>query len=671
MYLAKMRGGTEVVVQGLTCHLPAYGFGGHTETGEIEPVDVIKRSSDPKEQYWEAQKLPEDFEERVLIEAERQLDNPEYSDKSLDSIREREWHRRIYGVWFWNKGKPVYLTGLHYFFMNYWHIDDETLPDYRKVDLDYFYMFQHIQENPKSLGGIEVRKRRDGKSLRAGCIAYERASRNKSALCGIQSMNDKKAEEFFEKFIVIPFKNLPSFFIPIWDTSSGSTPKGSLRFFKPSVKGKKALANLRGEELKSKIDYRTAKPSAYDGEKTKFLVLDESGKVEHDVMLRHSVLKYCVMDNRMRIIGKMWVTSTVEEIGLNFRFKDLWDLSNQYDLSKDGSTNTGLSRIFIPADEAGDYDKYGEPFTEANRESILIDREKFKDDPDRLYAEMRKMPLNEKEAFMFATTDCHFNLGKINQRIWELSEMPNVTERGNFVWENGEKFTKAVWVKDNKGRFEICTGFKFDDEKDRNNVGLEYGMYVPKNQLKYVLGLDPYGTDDTEDYRRSMAAAMVLKKNNPMAPHDLYNKAFVCKYHGRPKTLNLMFEDIIKMAWYFGSPILFENNKSEIQRYFIREGLERFLIKLDYKEYGIPSTPDNKYTLLTVTEAYVEYDINKVYFIDLLENWKQFNIRKTQKYDLSMAAGWTLVEGVYKIKRMEDNDLQPLSYYGFKKHKTA
>jgi hypothetical protein len=555
--------------------------------------------------------------------------------------------------------------------LNYWQLDT-GLPDYRLVDLEYFYFYQHCCENPKSIGGIEVRKRRDGKSLRAGCVAYEKASRTRNSLCGIVSMSEDIAEQFFEKNIVNPFKYLPSFFIPIWDTSSGSTPKGSLRFYKPSIKGKKAQSNLRGVELKSKIDFRNSKPKAYDGEKVKYLVLDESGKVETDVVARHSILKYCCLDHKLKKIGVMWVTSTVEMIGLKFRFKELWDKSNQYELEEDGSTNTGLCRFFVPADRSGDYDIYGNPYTQKNRDEIILDRQKYKEDPDRLYGEMRKAPLNEGEAFMFATENCAFNLGLLNNRIWELSGMENITQKGNFVWENGERFTKVNFVKDRKGRFEMLTGFQFDNEADRNNVTKNYMGFRPGNNIKYVIGLDPYGTDDTEDYRNSMAAAMVYKKHNPLAPDNPYNKSFVCKYHGRPQTLMLMVEDMIKMCWYFGCEMLFENNKSEIQRHFIREGMELFLYKVKgYKEYGIPSTEDNKYTLLTVTEAYIEENINKVFFIGLLEDWKAFNVKKTTKYDLSMAAGWTLVGEVFKIVKHEGDKLRKLSDYGFKKTKIA
>jgi len=675
---AEIPNGTKIEIQGLACWVPPYGMGSHSETAELLPVDVIKRSTKKEDQYWEIQPIPEDFEERVLIEKERQDDQIKqglaatYTDPELNIIRSREWHRRLYGVWVWINGKPVYLTGMYYFFLNYFRKSETEPLKYRVVDLEYFYFYQHISENPKCIGGIEVRKRRDGKSLRAGAIAYEIASRTKGALCGIQSMDEDSAESFFEKNIVNQFKYLPSFFIPVWDTSAGSTPKGSLRFYKPSIKGKKAQANLRGSELKSKIDYRNAKPKAYDGERVRFLILDESGKVETDVIARHSIVKKCCVDIDRKIIGKMWVTSTVELMGLKFNFKKLWQDSDQYNPTQTGATKTGLCRFFIPADRAGEHDIYGEPLVEQNRAAIHLERQSFVDDPDTLYAEMRKEPLSEAEAFMFSTENCHFNLGLLNQRIWEIDGMPGCIEKGNLIWENGVKFGRALWVKDSNGRFEIPKAFQFDNPEDINNVSKTPAGFKPMNNVKFLIGLDPYGTDETEDFRRSMAAAMVYKKNNPFGENEMFNKSFVCKYHGRPKTLYLLFEDIVKLCWYFGCKLIFESNKSEIERWFISQGLEPFLVKIPgYKQYGIPSTEDNKYTLLAVTEAYIEDNIKKVHFPALIEDWKGFNVKKTQKFDLTMAAGWTLVADALKVEKSTEGKLRPLADYGFKKHKTA
>ena len=143
----KIQGGSKVIVMNLECWIPPVGMGCHSATFEIAPTDVIKRSNKPSEQYWEAQPLPDDWEDRLDEERreralrDRQgLDN-DYTDPQLDAIREREWRRRLYGVWFWNNGVPTYLTGLNYFYLNYWQLDI-GLPYFRLIDLEYFYFLR-------------------------------------------------------------------------------------------------------------------------------------------------------------------------------------------------------------------------------------------------------------------------------------------------------------------------------------------------------------------------------------------------------------------------------------------------------------------------------------------------------------------------------------------------
>lgn len=666
-----IKDGSVITIEGVECYIPPYGFGTHSETAELKAVDIIKRSGKKEEQYWERQTLPEDFEALVLVEKKRQEEDPDFTDPSLDLIRSREWHRRLYGCWLWNNGTPIYLTGLHYFYLNYWPLDT-GYPDFRIIDLEKAYLWQYIVEDPKAIGMIEVRKRRDGKSLFAGCMLFECISRTKKALGGIQSKTDGDAAAFFAKAIVSQFKELPSFFIPVWDTSSGSTPKGSLSFQRPSVKGKLASLNMRGDELKSLIDFRNSKPNAYDGEKTKRLILDESGKVQTNVVDRHLILRHCCLDHKRRVIGKMLITSTVEEIGVRFKFDQLWAESDQlHRLSTDQKRNGDLYCFFMPADRAGDYDKYGQPYQKETLQGIMADRDFEKNNPDKLIKMMRKEPLSVIEAFRISTDFCHYNSIKINDRIDELSSATNIITRVNLTWENGVQCSKVIMDASPNGRWHICTGFQFDDEKDCNNVIKRGNSFEPGNVTKFTGGLDPYDHSQTEDHRRSNAACLIRKKHNPYKEKDPYNKAFIVKYKYRQDTAPLMYDDILKTCFYFGTPILFENQKNGIQKYFEERGCLSFLIHLpDYKEPGIPSTEDNKRFGVDLTEELINNDLDKVYFIDLLEEWLRFDINKTQIFDLSMAAMWCLVGDKQKVYKRDPGKLRPISDY-VKKYKTA
>ena len=664
--------GSSIVLEGMLCHIPAPGMGSHCETGEEKPTDIIKRSNVKAEQYWERVPLPKDFENRVLAEKEKATVDPGYSDPDLDEFRKQEWHRRLYGVWFWNNGVLVYLTGLHYFYLNYWYLD-EGYPDFRIIDLEKAYCWQFIAENPKAIGMIEVRKRRDGKSFFAGCMLFECLSRTYGTIeGGVISYTKDAADEFFSKTIVSPFKKLPSFFIPVWDTSS--TLKADIVFTQPAVKGKNNNIHNNGEELGSYLTFMDSNEKAYDGHKLKRGVVDEVFKTKVDCFDRHMVIKYCAKNHKGIVTGKILYTSTVEEIGVKYKGDDFWAENDQLRRLPvaDSVTRSGeLYCFFMPAYRSGDYDKYGYCDELAEKQLIKDSQKQYEHNEGKLIADMRKNPFDIIQAFRITSNTCHFNQAKLFDRIDEIG-WTNVTTRGDLTWEGGIPLTKVNFVPNKQGRFYICTGFKFDSPEDCNNVIKRGNSYRPGNTTKYVLGLDPYDHDITEDNRKSNAAFYVRKKHNPMNATSPYNKAFVMEYIYRPNTAPLMYDDIMKACFYFGCMFLFESQKQGVKNHFKDRNCDGFLMYLDeYKDAGIPSTPENKRSGVDLIEEMINDDLDKVFFKRLLHSWVKFRITETQKEDASMASMWTLYADKYKvIKRDSSAKLRPITDY-VKKYKIA
>ena len=641
--IKKIPNGTVVEVQGLMCNIPPLGMG-ISEAGEVKPVDIIKRSTSPAQQYWETQTLPEDFEEREERELKIKNTDPDYADPELDSIREREWRRRIYGVWFYNNGEPVYLTGLNYFYLNYWPLDT-GLPDFRMIDVEYFYAWMYCVQDPTCLGMIEVRKRRDGKTYRAGCMLYEKISRTEKALGGIQSKSEDDSKDVFTKAVVPQFKTLPSFFRPIWDTSQGSTPKASLRFFKPSVTGKKAQQNLRGKELQSLIDFRGSKPKAYDGAKTIRLILDESGKVETDVIDRHLVVKYCCMDNRGRIIGKMLVTSTCEEIGIKYKFDDLWEWSNQDDREPSGKTKSQLYRFFMSAARAGDYDKYGVPQEEETLRGILEEREALKNNPDKLIGEMWKRPLTPEEAFRLANDEGIFDSIKLNEQMDYLS-WNSPTTRGDFEWEDGKRDTKVKWIPSKNGKFEVA----WLPEEAQTNIYTKRGnLFFPGNKLLFQAGGDPFDYDKTQSTRRSKGTGFVKFKYSTAYATNPFNNSLIVRYANRPDLAKIYYEDMIKMCVFFGCEFNVERNKILCIRYFQERGYGQFLTYWEgQKEPGVYASKEVHQELAELWTEEINSNGHKIWFKETIKQLITFDINDTEKFDEVMGGGYALQASAFR-----------------------
>lgn len=642
---SKIDNGKCINIQGLDCWLPPAGYVFNVLTGQVERRPIIQRSSIKADQYWERIPMPDWYASRLKQEEKMQLSDPEYVDNELEKYRAQEWDRRLNGCWVMINGTPHYLTGLHYFYLQWWAIDI-GYPKFRIPDMEYFYFLQYVIEDPECLGMIEVTKRRFGKSYRSGVFSFEHISRSFNADAGIQSKTSTDAKKLFSRAIIAPFKKLPKFFRPEYDQSGGITPKTEIRFQQTNLKGKRAEEVLDKPELNSGIDWQSSEAVSYDGRKLIRYTGDEVGKTtEVNVYDRHQVVMYCVLDDEGKVIGKMLYTTTVEDMenGGGSNFKELWDDSDHTSKGEYDRTPSGLYRYFTPAHKTRNFDIYGYPDEEKTLQQILKERESLKNSPRALSARIRKEPLTIEEAFRIDGDKCLYDAVKLNDRLDVLSWGDNVLEQGNFEWKGGVRDSEVVWTKSKNGRWWIPKAFHFESKSDTNKIIKMGNTYRPGNKHAFVSGLDPYDHDQTEDNKRSKAASFVLKRNNPMVGGP-FNRAFVCMYFARPEFAAIMYEDMIKQCCYFGCALLFESQKPGVKRYFGDRGYGDFLMHLPgYKEPGIPSTPENKRTLAEQTEEYISNNIDSVYFSLLIKQWLDFRFDKTQLYDLAMAAGWTLV----------------------------
>lgn len=158
----KIKGGSTINIQGLECNLPPVGKVFNRFTNQLEVRSVYKRSEKTEEQYWEIPQKPKNVA-RLLIQEERDRQlRSTYFDSELQQYREREWDRRMNGFWFYNNGKPTFITGLHYFYLSHWVIDI-GYPSFRITDMKWFYFWDYCVEDPECFGMTEVTQRRQGK----------------------------------------------------------------------------------------------------------------------------------------------------------------------------------------------------------------------------------------------------------------------------------------------------------------------------------------------------------------------------------------------------------------------------------------------------------------------------------------------------------------------------
>ena len=677
------------------CYLPKVGYGISSITYKMEETEILPASEDLLEHFWNRPSLPSDFKLRRNKEKEVQKLDPYYVDEYLEEIRKREWKRRILGVWFWNynpikkESELQYITGLNYLYITYWKFQGKPM-DFRIEDTKLFYVIAYCMEDEKCLGLNELTKRKNGKTARVGCWAYERVSRMNNHHAGLQSKSDDDAEKAFNKAVILPWQKLPDFFRPRYDLMKGEEPT-ELRFFPTARRGAKAELDDDSieEALESFFDYESSLEAAYDGPELHTYVADEAGKTKRPVSIkeRQNTVRFCT-EIDFEIKGKHFYTTTVEpEKGEeeNYEFQELTNNSNPLDRDENGFTGTGLYTIFLPAQKGmyinKEYAKYGYADEEMNLEFLAnkIKALEEKNDTRGVSSFKRKNPRNLKEAFSADGEFALFDPELINEQLDSISWGNPVTEKFDLNWKDGFEFERPevgangeinyvvneleVELNPN-GRYERVIGWT---PKDPNKVYNNNGKFLPNNNFAHRCGCDPFKYDKTKDKRRSQAAGFLYQMKDDLNPNDPYNDMATVRYVLRANGTKESDMDVLKMVWWAGCQVLFERNVNHWKDNFKAWNCEGFLMWMRGEvEPGIYTDGANTVVQMVCnyTEQYINEHIKKVMFKSLMRKdtgWLGFKVEETQKFDEPMGFGFTLIAVKGKKYARPNTQLQDIN----------
>ena len=637
------KNGTKEKIQGLDCYIPPIGYVYNRITKRLEQRGVLSRSGKKRDQYWERRGLPVGYEKKRKEEERIQQFNPAHIDVNLEEFRRDAWDKRLNGMWFYNKGEPTYITGLHYYYLEWVYIGGATknngYPDYWDSDRKFFYFLEYVIEDPECFGMVYVTQRRAGKTAKSVAFILEGVTRTKEANGGIQSKTDIDAEKIVYKAGVRrAFDKLPHFF----------QPKHNERAKSKNIIFRTTKLDSDDDYLGGIIDFRSSKDTAYDGSKLFRYVGDEIFKtVGCNIRERHEIVLPCLEDPNGRPYGKALYTSTVEEMEGNLEtYRKFWDQSSpKHKDDVTGFTKTKLYHFFTPADESRERNIYGHVNRRKNREFIIAEREQVKGDTKEYFGRMRRKPLTIDEAFRASADSSVYDTMKLQDRFENISWRDDMFVKGNFVWKNGERDTEVVFEKSSNGKWKVLWGLIPEDSVIRPHQT----RIRPWNNSAYAMGCDPYSHSKTVDYRNSNGAFYVYRKHDVSDP--LNSNTFVAQYIARPSSSDLFFEDVIKTCFYFGCEVLIEDNRNNIIDYFKYRDYESFAMRLPGRKMpGIPGSTKTHGDIIAFTEDFIYNHLDKVYFKELLNDWLNFDPFNTTKFDAAMAAGYTLIaNNKYKI----------------------
>ena len=657
------------------------------QIGEIIEIQnlVIALPKAPKDVYkdvkdkWVRFTQPKELERLKSI-----FDWRAYPDDQKDQWHEyidEEFRRREEGFWFTNDGKPTWITGTQYMYLQ-WSKIDVGAPDFREANRLFFIFWEACKADKRCYGMCYLKNRRSGFSFMSSAETVNLATLASDSRYGILSKSGADAKKMFTDKVVPISINYPFFFKPVQDGMD--RPKSELAYRVPASKftRKKITANEKLEDIQgldTTIDWKNTGDNSYDGEKLALLVHDESGKWERpdNILNNWRVTKTCLRLGS-RIIGKCMMGSTsnaLDKGGENF--KKLYNASDVTKRNRNGQTKSGLYSLFIPMEwnYEGFIDEYGSPvFTTPDVDRFdpsgelidvgVIDNwqnevDGLKDDSDGLNEFYRQFPRTTEHAFRDETKGSIFNLVKLYEQIDYNEEMSNTlgVTQGNFQWVDGIKDSQVIFYPDRKGRFKVSW---VPPQQIQNNVVLKNGIKYPGNEHMGSFGCDSYDISGTVDGVGSKGALHGLTK---FSMEDAPANSFFLEYLSRPPTAEMFFEDVLMALVFYGMPILAENNKPRLLYYLRRRGYRGFSMnrpdkiwnKLSVAEKevgGIPnSSEDIKQAHAAAIEMYIQDHVGikqdgthgDCYFNELLNDWCKFDINKRTKHDASISSGLAIM----------------------------
>ena len=676
-----------------------YNFVVISKTGQIDQIinvqglnialpkistDVFKRSLKKEQQYWEAQIIPKQL---LNIKSIFQWHNApaNFKNQWVDYI-EKQFDYREQGFWFLNNGKPTYITGSHWMYIQHTKID-VGLPDFREANRIFYIHWEACKADKRSFGNSYLKIRRSGFSYMGSEECANIGTITKDARIGILSKTGADAKKMFTDKVVPISNNYPFFFKPIQDGMD--KPKTELAFRVPASKITKK--NMYEEDVDSiegldtTIDWKNTGDNSYDGEKLKLLVHDESGKWEkpNSIIKNWGITKTCLRLGS-KIIGKCMMGSTsnaLDKGGANF--KQLYNDSDCTKRNSNGQTKSGLYNLFIPMEwnMEGFIDIFGMPvFSNPLKPVLGIDGEmitqgainywqnevdSLKSDPDALNEFYRQFPRTESHAFRDESKQSIFNLQKIYQQIDYNDSL--ITDRyvtqGSFSWQNGIKDTRVIWTPNKRGRFFVTW---LPETSLQNKVIIKNGKKYPGNEHVGTFGCDSYDISGVVVGKGSNGSLHGLTKfNMANAP----SSEFFLEYIARPQTAEIFFEEVLMAMVFYGMPILCENNKPRLLYHLKNRGYRGYSINRPDKTFnklsktekelgGIPnSSEDVKQSHASAIESYIEKhvgldmegsyrdqdDMGVMHFHRTLEDWAKFDINNRTKFDASISSGLAIM----------------------------
>jgi len=564
--------------------------------------------------------------------------------------------------------------------LQYWLIPIEDLdggfgnPKFIDLHRDISYAIWWARKSGIYTGLAYLGGRRSGKTVLGMSHGYWDTTERYNALFGIQSKTDPDSKSVLLK-LVSSWQRLPKFLKPI-DTGY-STVSRELVFAEPQKRNTKGERKEYKDVLNSRIIAYPSTETAMDGARTTFQFQDEFGKrVDSDAYRTQQISKICCTVGK-RVVGFAFWATTVEEMekGGGDAAKKIWDASNPQKINSNGRTTSTMIRLFFPAEygmiEGNFIDEWG--YSNTKEAAEWLDAEEKVLEGSDLMDWKRKFPRKIEDCFSIRSIANNYNQRKLYEQYMFSIKLDHISQpiRGNFMWEGGIKDTNVVFVPNQDGKWLVAW---MPPEEDRNKKELFGSQWKPTRDYCKT-GADPFAHRQVTSKGSMGAAYTILKKHHK---YPKMNMAWVCQYLARTNHPHEQAEDMLMQCVFYSSYFLCEKNIYGVLDYFHKRGYDGYClfnpldpdsVKKRINGYrGMPMTgSDVGEALSNITQAHIEDCIgyneeNKSYgflpFLELIDDWKNFDPTNRTSHDCAMAAGMALI-ATYQPKQVQEKKFSP------------
>jgi len=642
---------------------------------DIPPYEEIEDwGMSKEEQYWRKKPLP-----AIFKTLNKDIDGNIELSREQEMYASKEFNRIKNGFWFYNNGEPTYITGRHYYYLQYWTLENRKPPEYRDTSRRYYLYLEHWYNVYWCLGIIRGKSRRSGASSEASANITCHVTTTKNARGGHVSKTSSDARKMFIYRMQFGFRHLPFFLQPTLANDKDS--KSELVFNVPLSKTKKAKkAQLidEVEGLNSILDYQPTATNSYDSERLSWFFGDEGGKFPTDVPFSQfiSIILETLVEGAEKV-GFCELPSTVNELTKKggAEFKKVWDDAtwvkseseeeNDYNENEEATANR-LVRYYCPAYDglSGFVGKYGEsiidPPDEKQSEYLLqkygelkyngqlkdgakayLEKRRRKLKGTALEEEIRKYSFNEMEMFMSANTECVFNIYNISKREEYLRDN-KVYKRNVYFFRDLQQNVRWRDVTDNEKSFHWKITW-FPPDKQDNKYTMDGRLRKPARINDGAITVDSYSNSQGGRKYGSKASAWIGRRFDVNDPKNS-GKA-VGHLYGRPAVKDTLHEQVMLAAEFFGYYVWYEHTSDDYEGYFRERGKLGYLGKYPIslidpnkrgttdRHRGTPITPFSLTRQLDDGVAYFEYHCELIDFEEILETAKIFDPYDRTAYD--------------------------------------